>query len=326
MTDAAVAVFDRRAIPAAAHESRWIASDGAALRRIDWAPVGRAAPRGSMLFMPGRGDFYEKYLESLDHWARAGWHVTAADWRWQAGSGRHTPDPLTGDVSDFGVWIDDLAALWRDWRATTPGPHVIVGHSMGGHLVLRALAEQRINPEAVVLSAPMLGFLTALPRAVQRLVGRLMCAIGDPARRAWKASEKPHSPLTARSALLTHDVARYADELWWREHRPELDMGPASWRWVERASASIAQLDAPGVLEAVATPVLIVATRRDGLVSWPAIARAARRLPNATMAAWGSEGRHELLRESDAVRDKVIAAIDGFLAERAAAAGVAAQG
>ncbi|MFM9701366.1 alpha/beta fold hydrolase, partial [Streptomyces europaeiscabiei] len=79
---------------------------GAALRRIDW-PGERApgaAPRGSLLFLPGRADFYEKYLESLAAWHRAGWQVTALDWRWQAGSGRYRADPRVGDVRDFAVW------------------------------------------------------------------------------------------------------------------------------------------------------------------------------------------------------------------------------
>ena len=67
--------FDRRAIPREAVESRWSAPGGAALRRIDWLmPPG--ACRGSLLFMPGRGDAYEKYLETLDHWHRLGWRVT----------------------------------------------------------------------------------------------------------------------------------------------------------------------------------------------------------------------------------------------------------
>ena len=38
--------------------------------------------------MPGRGDAYEKYLETFEHWRLRGWSVTAADWRGQAGSGR----------------------------------------------------------------------------------------------------------------------------------------------------------------------------------------------------------------------------------------------
>jgi len=308
-----VSAFDRRAIPANARESGWTAPDGFSLRRIDWPTPADGPARGSILYLPGRGDFYEKYLETLNYWSFKGWRVTAADWRWQAGSGRYGTNAHTGDVSDFSAWVDDLAALWSDWRKETPGPHVLAAHSMGGHIVLRAIAENRVNPDAVILSAPMLGFLTPLPLAVQPAFGRFMAGLGDPGRMAWRVSEKPGTPLSKRASLLTHDTDRYADELWWRQHRPELEMGPASWRWVWRAAESVARLNTPGLLEAVQVPILIVAARYDGLVSYRAVARAARRLPHAELKTWGREARHELLREEDTVRDQVLAAIDDYL-------------
>lgn len=310
-------MIDRRAIPAQARESIWHAADGHAIRRIDW-PGAAATPRGSILFFPGRGDCYEKYLETLDQWHRAGWRVTASDWRGQAGSGRLGKDPVTGHIADFGIWVDDLAQLWADWVAATPGPHILVGHSMGGHLVLRALVDQRVSPDAAVLSAPMTGMNgPSLPLPLLHGVAKLMCQVGDPYRQAWKWSEKPGELPVDRANLLTHDPDRYADEQWWRDSRPELVMGPASWRWVERAYASWRRLEEPGALEAVTVPVLFLSTASDKLVSHPANLRAAARLPHGEMVAFGAEAHHEILREADPVRDTAMAAISAFL-DRAA--------
>lgn len=306
-------MIDRRAIPPHAAESTWAAADGHRVRRIDWPGAG-ASPRGSILFLPGRGDFYEKYLETLEEWHRAGWRVTASDWRGQAGSGRLGKDGVTGHIADFGVWVDDLALLWEAWTRETPGPHVLAGHSMGGHIILRALAEGRVRPDAVVLSAPMTGVNgPSLPLAVLHGAARLMCAVGDPARQAWKWSEKPGELPSDRASLLTHDPDRYADEVWWREHRPQLVMGPASWRWVERAYASWRGLEQPGALERVEVPVLIISTAADRLVSHPANLRAAARLPRGELLALGAEAHHEVLREVDAVRAPSMAAIAAFL-------------
>jgi len=305
--------FDRRAIPAEAVETRWRALDGHPIRRIDWL-IPNGAARGSLLFMPGRGDAYEKYLETLDYWHRRGWRVTAADWRGQAGSGRLGLDDVTGHVDDFGVWLDDLAAFWTQWRAATPGPHVLAGHSMGGHLVLRALAEGRVDPVAAVLSAPMLGLKPAwVPDRVLHWLARRLSGLGDPRRPAWKWNEKPGVPPDDRIELLTHDPERYGDELWWRGARPDIVMGPASWGWVTSALASARLLQAPGVLEAIATPVLLLAARDDRLVEYGAIERAARRLPRGQLVRFGAESRHEILREADAVRERALAAIDDFL-------------
>ena len=310
------AAIDRRTIPPGAQEGIWQAQDGHALRRIDWPGAGEGAgkARGSILFFPGRGDHYEKYLETLEEWHRAGWRVTAMDWRGQAGSGRLGGDAFIGHIADFDIWVDDLAHIWSAWVEETPGPHVLAGHSMGGHLVMRALIDGRVAPDAAVLSAPMLEMSgPPLPLPILHGVARLMGIIGDPMRAAWKWSEKPGEMPTRRRDLLTHDAARYADELWWRERRPELVMGPGSWGWVERAYASVRKIAARGALEAVDTPVLIVSTTNDKLVSHAANVRAAERLPWGEMLEFGKEAHHEILREVDAVRSAAMAGIAEFL-------------
>ena len=308
----------RRAIPSAARESTWHAPDNHPIRRIDWAPPQDA--KGSLLFLPGRGDAYEKYLEALDHWHAGGRAVTAIDWRGQAGSGRLADDQRTGHVEDFSYWIDDLAAFWKEWTAATPGPHVVVAHSMGGHLVLRALGERRIAPDAAVLIAPMLGFAgPKLPRALLHGASKVMTWIGDPQRPAWKWSERPGEMPEGRIDLLTHDPARYADEQYWRDTRSELAMGAGSWRWMERAIASNRQVTRASVLRRIETPILFVATRVDRLVSASAIRRAHRLLPDSQLLEFGPEAAHEILREVDPVRDRALDRIDAFLAEKAPA-------
>ncbi len=305
--------FDRRAIPNDATESTWAPPDGHAIRRIDW-PGNAATPRGSILLMPGRGDAYEKYLESLHQWHLDGWKVTAADWRGQAGSGRLGDDPVTGHIEDFAHWVDDLAALWAGWKADTPGPHVLMGHSMGGHLVLRALAEKRVDPDAMVLSAPMLGFYgNILPDGFMHGAAKLMSRFRGATTPAWKWSEKPGEIPVGRINLLTHDKDRYEDELFWRKERPEIVMGPGSWGWVERAYASMRSLFEPGKLEQCQTPVLLVGTANDKLVDMGAIEEATERLPNGELLAFGKEAHHEILREVDAVRDRAMTGIAEFL-------------
>lgn len=303
--------FSPRSIPVGAVEGAWIAPDGHAIRRIDWPqPATATSARGSLLFLSGRGDFYEKYLETFAHWHARGWRITAFDWRGQGGSGRLAPPRNVGDIKDFSVWVNDLAQFWAEWDAE--GPRVVVAHSMGGHIALRTLAERRIDPAAVVLSAPMLGFAAPGPRMLLHAAAWLMARAGDPARPAWKGTEKPGLADEGRQELLTHDLARYADEVAWRQMRPDLTLGPPSWRWVERAYASFAVLARRGFLEAVQTPVLIHATHADRLVSWQAIDRAAKRLPQGQVMFYGELAAHELFREEDGVRSRVLQATDDF--------------
>ncbi len=276
-------------------------------------------PRGSLLFMGGRGDAYEKYFETLDYWHRRGWAVTALDWRGQAGSGRLGADDETGHIDDFLTWVSDLATFWEQWGDPALGPRVIVAHSMGAHLVLRALAARRIDPAAAVLCAPMLGFASrGLPAWLLHGAARLMCRIGDPRRPAWKYSTKPDHRLSGHGLALTHDPERSADRLWWRTQRPETAMGPGSWGWVERSYASMRELGRPGALEKIVTPLLIIATAADQLVAIAPVERAARRLPHAEFLRFEDAG-HEILRETDSIRDRALAAIDEFFDRQAAA-------
>jgi lysophospholipase len=310
--------MNRRAIPTDATESMWHAADGWPIRRIDW--LGAAKSRGSMLFLPGRGDHYEKYLETLQHFADAGWRVTSIDWRGQGGSGRMLPDPQVGHIDDFATWISDLRFFWQGWKAETPGPHVVLAHSMGGHLTMRALVEKAIDPVAVAMSAPMLGIQTGgLPLGLNHAFAKLMCKIGKANDAAWKVSEKPMSPMSMRGKILTHDEDRYADEIAWWGIRPDVKLGPPSWHWIERAIASIRMLDEPGRLEAVDTPILLMATTADQLVSTPRIIKDSKRLRQAETLIFGKEAAHELLREADGVRDQCLDRIAAFMDKNAPA-------
>jgi lysophospholipase len=289
--------------------------DGWSVRTFDLRPAPDQPRQGSLLFLSGFNEFFEKYLESLCHWQQAGWQVSGFDWRGQGGSGRLLANPRIGHIDDYARLIDDLALIADRWRASTPGPHVIICHSMGGHLAMRALAEGRITADAVAMSAPMLGLPTGpLPTRWARALAAMMCRWGLADHAAWRRAERPLLPGMPRAALLTHDMARWADEAHWFARCPELELGPPSWGWLRAALQSVERLEADGVLERIKLPMLLLMAGKDRLVANGAIQRAAARLPHArTLLIAGAY--HELLREADGYRDQAMNAIDGFLAD-----------
>jgi lysophospholipase len=310
-----IAAIDRRAHPAGAVFSTWAAPDGWALRRMDWAQPAGIEARGSLLWAGGRGDFIEKYLEPLTHWHRRGWNVTSFDWR---GQGESRGTIKHGHLQDFAPLIEDAGALVDEWLCATPDPHVLIGHSMGGHLALRLIAERAPAIDAAVLVAPMIGFnKTPVPPWIGRRIVRLMAALGWQERPAWKHNERPAPPGSTRQSYLTSCADRYSDELWWRERHPGFDLGPPSWGWLDAAFRSMRNLT-PDMLRRVHTPILILGAAHDRLVSPTAIHHAARLLPNAELHIY-PRAAHEILRESDPVRLDALARIDGFLDRNAPA-------
>lgn len=304
----------RRAIPAAARITKWAARDGWPLRCFEW-PADRT-PRGSILFEGGRGDIFEKYLELFAHWHEQGWSITWLDWRGQAGSGRLTPQPNVGHIADFADYIADFADFYADWAAHAAGPRVLMGHSMGGHLILRALVEGVAQPDACVLVAPMLGLRTAFGARLGERIARIIGGIGNASRAAWRENEKPGGDAT-RLSLLTHDAGRYDDEIWWQSAKPEIVTGPPSWRWVIEAFASTRALRGDPRIKTMHIPTLMLVPMADQLVDAKAAVAVAGRLPDCQVLCFGNEAAHEVLREVDNVRNRAIAEVDRFLSARA---------
>jgi lysophospholipase len=77
----------------------------------------------------------------------------------------------------------------------------------------------------------------------------------------------------------------------------------------------MAALRRPGMLEKVATPLLVIGAEHDRLVADSAIRDAAARLPDAELRMFADSG-HELLREAEPVRRAAMATIDRFLDDR----------
>jgi lysophospholipase len=270
---------------------------------MDWPARGTA--RGNLLFAGGRGDFIEKYLPSLHHWRSRGWNVTAFDWRGQGGSQR---EGGTSNPASFDPLIDDLAGITADARAD-----VVIGHSMGGHLVLRALAEGRLEVGRVVLVAPMIEINSApFPAATAAPLAEFMCLTGLRDVPMWK-TPPPGTPWwKRRQASLTRSADLYSDELYWWEREPGFHIGPPSWGWTRAAYRSAASWFTPEKLAAIETPILILAAARDRLVSAAAIRRVAAALPRAELHVY-AHAAHEILRDSDDVRLDAYARIDAFL-------------
>jgi lysophospholipase len=305
--------LDRRAHPPGAEFSIWKGSDGWPIRRIDWPQPAGTAPRGTLLFASGRGDFIEKYLEPLGHWHARGWNVISFDWRSQ---GESRGDIKGGHLDSFDPLVADAALLLEEVIASAPGPHVAIGHSMGGHLLLRVLAEHRPALSASVLVAPMIGINTApAPSWASQAFAQTMAAAGMSRMPAWSSDFDPSPSGSSRQAILTSCTERYADEIWWIRQQPGFALGAPSWGWLSAAYRSIGLVTAEK-LRKVETPVLLLGAERDRLVSADAIRRAASLIPHAELAML-PEAAHEILRETDELRLGALERIDGFLEKHA---------
>ncbi len=286
--------------------------NGWPLRSIVWRPDSATA---TIVLLNGRGDFIEKYAELVGDLLAKGFAVVAMDWRGQGLSGSMTAPPRRTHIDNFALWIED-AQIWFNTivRKYCSAPFKLLGHSMGSHLGLRLMHDNPCFFEKAVLLAPMLGFQThPFSNKISRQVAKLFVDLGQGQR--FSFGQMPYSSLfnsAVRMNKLTSDKVRFDHEAAAIAANPALSIGGASYGWVLAAFKSFDLLASAGYAESIATPTLILTAERDVLVNNDACAAFAARMPHALYEII-ADGRHELLRERDAIRQLVFSkALDFF--------------
>lgn len=305
--------FGRRSFAPQTQLRDWRAPDGWPLRTLRCLPEGAA--RGTVIFLNGRADFVEKYLESYGAFLEWGYAVATLDWRGQGLSGRLGDHPHKGHQTDFDILVGDLAGWIEDLAREMPPPFYLVAHSMGGHIALRYLAEHPGTLSCAVLLAPMLGIRTGgIPSPVTKRLARWMVSRGRAGD--YAPTQRPHGSWQSsalRQGALTGDLERFADEVWWVQQNPALALGGVTYGWLDAAFRSLDRLHVPGYLQQVKTPVLILLPEHEQVVDPVAARHVAAHMPDVRLEAVPG-GRHELLRDTDAVRSATLEAIRAMLA------------
>lgn len=264
-----------------------IVADGRRLCLHDWPLPGA---RAGVLLVHGLGEHAGRY-GALAAWLNArGYAVRSYD---QRGHGRSPGQ--RGALSRPLELLDDLAQVYGRFAATLEAPPLLLGHSMGGLVALRAVLDGYVAPRALVLSSPALRTWTpdweqALARLLARALPNLPLRSGLPfealSHEAAVVAAYRHDPL--RSGWITPRLARFIFE-----------SGP---HCIARAMQ-------------LAVPTLLLAAGADRLVD----ARGSRAFAAAAQAGgelttWVPDGLfHELFNEAEPARGEVLAQLARWL-------------
>ena len=273
-----------------------------------FASAAKDAPRGSIIFSPGRTEFIEKYLETTADLITRGFNVLMVDPRGQGLSDRLTEDRLRSYVRSFQDYADDFGFAASTFAPLLPRPHVAVGHSMGGTIVLQAILSGAISVDAVVGSAPMLGLFdleTPLIRAGIVTLSRL----GLDKRNLPFQRQRSGLPIPFLGNKLTSDKERYATWASFFQNVPRLRVGQPTYGWIRAALASMAYVNRNAANLKI--PGLMVAAGADPIVDPASVEKFARRADCEYDVVPGA--LHELFLERDIYRDAFLTRIDEFL-------------
>lgn len=282
------------------------AEDGVRLRLGVWSVP---SARGTVLLLPGRTEYIEKYGRVISELTAAGYAVATIDWRGQGYSDRLASDPALGHVGAFSDYQLDIAELVAAAsKAELPRPWFMLAHSAGGSIGLRALIEGLVV-ERVVFSAPMWGIL--IPKS-KRLTARMLPTLARVTGKSldYLPDSRANTYATKTGFVenaLTSD-REYFDYLSRQANAvPEFALGGPSIHWFGEAQAECRRL-----LRA-ARPTLPVHTflgTREEVVDSSAVQAMHTNWPSAVLTVI-DDGRHELMMDALAIRRQFF---DGALA------------
>jgi lysophospholipase len=177
-------------------------------------------PKGIVVITHGYAEHCGRYHEVAHVIVRAGWAVRSYDVR---GHGKSTGE--RGYIDRFSTYLGDFAAMQAAARQLVGAtdPMVLLGHSHGSLITLRALADER-PPQvaAAIVSSPFLALKLAIPgyqRVLARVASRLVPRLSQP--NALRASD------------LTQDKQKQAER-----EADKLCFNIATSRWFTEASAA----------------------------------------------------------------------------------------
>jgi len=174
-------------------------ADGLELRVREWP---RADARGSVLIVHGLGEHIGRYAHVAAHLNGWGWNAIGYDQR-----GHGTSEGARGALAQTDDLLRDLAMVIDAVRAKNPGPLILLGHSMGGLVAARFVAERLRSVDALVLSSPALDIgMGGLQKLLLAVLGPLApnLAVGNGLKPAW-ISRDPAVVQAYESDPLVHD-------------------------------------------------------------------------------------------------------------------------
>lgn len=288
----------------------WLRGERGLNLRVMTAPAPSMPARGSIVVCPGYTEFIEKYFECARELQERGFAVLIIDWRGQGLSDRELPNRLKAHFRIKDDAPSDLAKILSALRAELPRPRVILAHSMGGAVALRALQLRLIDSDQAVFSAPMWGvksgqWLRRAARVLEALGFGQMFVPGT--RHTWSAEDW-------RTSAVSSDEGRHARNAALVERDARLALAGPSVAWAANALETVAGFAKPGALSAITIPILVAMAARDTLVDNRTIQEIASALPQARTVEI-PDAKHEILQERDEARAAFWAAFDAFIRE-----------
>jgi lysophospholipase len=279
---------------------------------LRYAAFERDNETGALVILHGKSESYIKYAEVAYDLQELGLSCYLLDARGFGFSERVLQDdPQKVYVERFDDYVEDLKTFIDTVVRAKPHSRIfILSHSMGGCIAARYLEKYPGDITAAVLSSPMVQIDTgSFPPAVAYGVAAVSTALGKGTDYAIGQGPREEEPFYANTT--SHSIARWSK--WEQElipSNPEIRSGGATYNWIKSSmeAGALARRKA-GAIE---TPLLLLQAEEDWFVRPEGLDMLCDRADDCSKVyIFGS--RHEILMETDSIRDVALENIKSFL-------------
>jgi Lysophospholipase len=300
-------------IPTALTSDKYLKTpDGALLRYKMWRPLTHSDIKPRIVLLQGRATFIEKVDHIIEHLRLQGFEVWTFDWRGQGLSTREVG--RRGYIKNYDQYLSDLNLFVRKFLKNdlNKRPVIFLGHSMGGHIGLRYMAENPGVISGAVMTAPMLDINTGIcSKKMARILSRGLSYLGF--GKSYVFGHGDYNPVTEpfEGNLLTRSQEMFYHHRQQQMELPEAVLGGATFGWVAATCKSIDILMNKAYLSRIQEPVKIYIAGDDRVVDNARLQEVCSWLPCCEVEIF--EGaRHQLLSEVEEIQHHIYEGIDQF--------------
>lgn len=282
----------------------WIYADDGVRLRVGLM-TSKKERKGTVFLFPGRSEYIENYGRTAAELDKLGYAAFAIDWRGHGLSDRLTENSMTGHVTRFSDYQNDVAAMVKAAEELVlPKPWYLLGHSMGACIGLRAMIEG-LPVTACAFTSPMWEIkMSPIERCAAWPLSWAAQALGQGHRYVPSVKRQTYvlsSPFKGNK--MTHDPDMYQYWINQAQALPDLLIGGPSMGWLHEAlkeCRSLSKLDSPDI------PCIAFCADNDQDIDIRAIQNRMERWSNGNCRLI-QNSKHELLLETPEIREEVVA-------------------
>jgi lysophospholipase len=266
-------------------------------------------PKGGVVVVPGRTEAIIKFAEVVRDLVRQGYSTYAVTLRGQGEAQRILSDHDKGYV----VWFDDYVADTHQFITQKVRPEqtkvFVLAHSTGGGVLANLIDQHPEDVDALATTSPMMQINEgAFPPPIAGSLAAAACGATDGtgytigAGPYVKETDFPANTVTGSQARFDWKIQQLTDD-------PTIQLGGVTWHWLCQAlvgSSHGAQLGRYS-----STPTLVFEAEKDTIVKLEGEKKYCDDAPRCTLVLEAG-AKHELLQETDAIRNDVMAKVVQF--------------